>query len=446
MRKVGDVPQGLQSGNRQQMVGRLARLALVIAVMAALLGLGGGAYAGQAEKHVALVTGNNDDLNSPQAAEAERRIGAQRPDPMAVAQLDDAVAWDHAKNANSIPELQAFKHFFPNSAHVGEADKLIAALQNAADEETRRKAEVEKAKQAEEACRQEAADVADFAKARNEAALTASRAQALCPKTIATIDEALRDIRKQECVSEREQVRDVGSDLEALRKALGGFTCDAVIAATRSRISQLEQQAALVAKACDDAKYEIDNKVDAFEAGARAKLESYLTQTGCPEALNDAQQKIREIDERVSTAQEQLKEFGCYKAEPSSLRFDKETQDAVGRFQRWARLDVDTTHMTADFMQQLAAFTVEGECPGSAAPPPVASIPHEAPSQKLAPPPEQPRPVRPKRPEAVEKAERAPLYRPAPAPRLAPAPRAEPAPQAPAPASSAAKPQIFIPN
>jgi outer membrane protein assembly factor BamD (BamD/ComL family) len=118
---------------------------------------------------------------SPHVAEAERRIQELGPRPSMGATIDDASAWYTAKTSNSISELQAFKSFFPNSAHVAEADKAIAALQNAgeekkrkeaeaADEEKRREAEGEKAKQAEEACKQEASDVADFVKARSEGA------------------------------------------------------------------------------------------------------------------------------------------------------------------------------------------------------------------------------------------------------------------------------------
>ena len=200
----------------------------------------------------------------------------------------------------------------------------------------------------------------DFVKARSPDALEALRGRAACPKTIAAIDEALRQIRTQECAFERGQVRDLGSDLEALRNAVGGFACDAVVAAARSRIGQLEQQAALVAKSCDDARYEIDNKTDPAEAGAREKLEKYLTRTECPAAMADAQQRVKDIDDRVSSAQAQLKKLGCYAAEPPSRRFDKETQEAVGRFQRWARLSLDQTHLTGDLVAKLAAFTGEG--------------------------------------------------------------------------------------
>ncbi len=182
----------------------------------------------------------------------------------------------------------------------------------------------------------------------------------------------------------------------------------------------------------------MDNKTDPFEAGAREKLEKYVTRTECPAALADAQQKIKDIDDRINDAQAQLKKLGCYAVEPSSARFDKETQDAVGRFQRWAHLSVDQTHLTTDLVQKLAAFTGEGACPALAPPPPVAALP----SEKPALPREQPKPVRPKR-EPVESAESAPVRHTAPAPRPAPA-----APAAPAASSGGggAKSQIFIPN
>ncbi len=237
-------------------------------------------------------------------------------------------------------------------------------------------------------------------------------------------------------------MRDLGTDLDALKKAVAGFACDAVVAAARGRIAQLEQEAARVAKACDDAKFEVDNKIDAFAAGAREKLAAYLARTECPEARADAQQKVSDIDERVSNAQDQLKKLGCYKAEPASKRFDGETQAAIVRFQRGAKLIVDGTRLSPDFMQALAAYTGDDACPALAAIPPA-----EAPREK---PRESPR-------ERPREAPRAPLRQ-----RAEPAPRAEPrkrrleaegaAPQphraAPAPsaAPSAAKPQIFIPN
>jgi hypothetical protein len=50
---------------------------------------------------------------------------------------------------------------------------------------------------------------------------------------------------------------------------------------------------------------------------------------GVGRCATDAQQKIKDIDDRINDAQAQLKKLGCYAVEPSSARFDKETQDAV---------------------------------------------------------------------------------------------------------------------
>ena len=238
-------------------------------------------------------------------------------------------------------------------------------------------------------------------------------------------------------------MRDLGTDLDALKKAVAGFACEAVAAAARGRIAQLEQEAARIAKACDDAKYEVDNKIDGFAAGARERLAAYLTRTECPDARADAQQRINDIDERVSNAQDQLKKLGCYKAEPASKQFDGETEAAIAQFQRGAKLSVDGTRLTPDFMQTLAAYTSDDACPALASIPPA-----EAPSET---PREAPR-------ERPREAPRAPLRQ-----RAEPEPRAEPhkrrqeaegggsppprhAGAAPAAAPSAAKPQIFIPN
>ncbi len=535
-----------QTGSsRAAMMGRWARLALVFAAVLA-------AQAASASQ--ANTAGRSASPTGPGGG-AE----ARNPD-LVVAQLDDAAAWEHAKAANSLDELQAFKHFFPTSPHIAEADKAIAALQAAAEEAKRKEAEAEKAKQAaaetekrkqadaerakeaaaaaaaeeeqrkeaeaekakaaaaaataaeeqrkaaeaetakaaaaaaaaaeeqrkeaeaekakaaaaaaaaaeerrkeaeaekakaaaaeeeqrkeaakalEETCQREAADVADYVKARSADALSALRSRAACPKTFAAIDKGLRDVQAQECDSERDQVRDLGTDLDALKKAVAGFACEAVAAAARGRIAQLEQEAARIAKACDDAKYEVDNKIDGFAAGARERLAAYLTRTECPDARADAQQRINDIDERVSNAQDQLKKLGCYKAEPASKRFDGETEAAIARFQRGAKLSVDGTRLTPDFMQTLAAYTGDDACPALASIPPA-----EAPSET---PRERPR-----------EAPRAPLRQ-----RAEPEPRAEPhkrrqeaegggpaqprhaAPAAPAAAPSAAKPQVFIPN
>ncbi len=493
-----------QTGSsRAAMMGRWARLALVFAAVLAAQA----ASASQADtaRRSASATGAGG------AAEARNAD-------LVVAQLDDAAAWEHAKAANSLDELQAFKHFFPTSPHIAEADKAIAALQAAAEEAKRKEAEAEKAKQAaadeekrkqadaekakeaaaaaaaaeeqrkaaeaekakaaaaataaaeeqrkaaeaekakaaaadeeqrkeaakalEETCQREAADVADFVKARSADALTALRSRAACPKTFAAIDKGLRDVQAQECDSERDQVRDLGTDLDALKKAVARFACEAVAAAARGRIAQLEQEAARIAKACDDAKYEVDNKIDGFAAGARERLAAYLTRTECPDARADAQQRINDIDERVSNAQDQLKKLGCYKAEPASKRFDGETEAAIARFQRGAKLSVDGTRLTPDFMQTLAAYTGDGACPALASIPP-AEAPSEAPRER------------------PREAPRAPLRQraePEPAPHAEPRKRRQEAegggspqprhaaPAAPAAAPSAGKPQIFIPN
>ncbi len=508
-------------------MGRWARLALVFAAVLAAQA----ASASQAD-----TAGRSASPTGPGGGAEARNAD------LVVAQLDDAAAWEHAKAANSLDELQAFKHFFPTSPHIAEADKAIAALQAAAEEAKRKEAEAEKAKQAaaetekrkqadaerakeaaaaaaaeeeqrkeaeaekakaaaaaaaaaeeqrkeaeaekakaaaaaaaaaeerrkeaeaekakaaaaeeeqrkeaakalEETCQREAADVADYVKARSADALSALRSRAACPKTFAAIDKGLRDVQAQECDSERDQVRDLGTDLDALKKAVAGFACEAVAAAARGRIAQLEQEAARIAKACDDAKYEVDNKIDGFAAGARERLAAYLTRTECPDARADAQQRINDIDERVSNAQDQLKKLGCYKAEPASKRFDGETEAAIARFQRGAKLSVDGTRLTPDFMQTLAAYTGDDACPALASIPPA-----EAPSET---PREAPR-------ERPREAPRAPLRQ-----RAEPEPRAEPhkrrqeaegggsppprhaAPAAPAAAPSAAKPQVFIPN
>ena len=211
------------------------------------------------------------------------------------------------------------------------------------------------------------------------------RSRAACPKTLAAIDAGLRDVQAQECASERDQVRDLGTDLDALKKAVAGFTCDAVAAAARGRIAQLEQEAARVAKACDDAKYEVDNKIDGFAAGARERLEKYLTRTECPVALAEAQQKINDIDDRVSNAQDQLKKLGCYKSDPASKRFDGETQAAIARFERGVKMSVvDGTRLSPDFMQTLAGYTGEDACKVASLPPPVAAVPPETPRETRA--------------------------------------------------------------
>jgi hypothetical protein len=151
----------------------------------------------------------------------------------------------------------------------------------------------------------------------------------------------------------------------------------------------------------------------------------------------------------VSKAQALLKKQGCYPVEPASNRFDAKTQDAVGRFQRGAHLDVDPTHLTTDFMQKLAAYDGEAACPTAAPPPPpVATAPPEAPRPNVEqrpvvrrePPREPKQTIRLRRsPEAVQSAEEsAPTRHPA-----APAARPQPAPP---PSSGGAKPQIFIPN
>lgn len=381
--------------------------------------------------------------NSTHAAEADQRIGALLQPSRTAPQLDqDDAWWDRVKTSNSRKELESFKHFFPNSRHLAEADKLIAAIDSAADaqaqkaaqseqEEKRKQAEAEEAKRQEETCKREVASVADFVKARSADALTALRGRVTCPQTYAAIDDGLRAVKSQVCASERDQAREIKTDLEALRRAVVGFSCEAEIAAARSRIAQLEQDKTREATACEDAKFDIDNKIDGFEAGARDKFARYLTRTECPAALAAAQVKIAEVDDRVAAAQARLRTLGCYKAEPPSLRFDRETQDAVARFQRGAHRDVDSTHLTPDFMQTLATFTGDGACPTSTPPPPVAEREPQIPRVERRPEPV-PRIERPRvevRTEPSPRPER--RLRTEPVPNERPAPRAEPQPARP---------------
>ncbi len=75
---------------------------------------------------------------------------------------------------------------------------------------------------------------------------------------------------------------------------------------------------------------------------------------------DDATSKIADIDERVGSAQRLLAQFGCYKIEPPSGRFEKATEDALAKFEHGARLPVDLTRLTPDLLAKLQGNTGAG--------------------------------------------------------------------------------------
>lgn len=310
--------------------------------------------------------------NSPHVAEAVRKIAdlsQKSEDPWI------ELTWESVKN--DPVQLQAFMKLYPKSPHALEAARKLAALQKESADQQRRQEEADKARKADETCSEEAAEIAGFVKDHSSGGLEALRGRAACPKTVAAIDVALRDLRAQDCVAERDRVRASSNDLEALREELGALTCDAAVADAKSRIGQLEMQAAQIKKGCDDATDQVDNKIDLSEASARARLEKFTAATNCPSARDDAVGRIKEIDERVDSAQHLLAKFGCYKTEPPSGRFDKATEDAIGKFERGAHQSGDATHLTPDLLREMQGYSETGVCPAAAPPPPVASIPRE---------------------------------------------------------------------
>ncbi len=317
--------------------------------------------------------------HSPHEAEARQRIiDLQR---SAANELDEAMAWGQAKRSNKIDELSTFKFHYSTSPHVAEADQMIAALRQADQdkkrqdgERQRKQAEIEKAKVAEAACKQEAADVADIVKSRSVFALEAMRKAAACPKNISAIDVAIRDIQAQDCASERVRVRTVG-DLATLRSELGAFTCDAAAADAHARIAFLENEAkraeegaAAIAKACEDAKSEVEDRIDPLEPRARDQLLAYQKRVDCPAVVDEVETRVKEIDERVSSAQALLAKFGCYTEKAPSDRFDRATQEALGRFLRGSHLPGDEARLTPDIVQEMRGYTDTGVCPSSVRP------------------------------------------------------------------------------
>ena len=276
----------------------------------------------------------------------------------------------------------------------------------------------------------------------------------LCPTAVAAIDAAVRDVKAGEaCAAERDRVRAAGVDLDALRGVAGGLTCEAAIADARAMIARLQ-------KVCDDASAKIDGKIDIAEAGARDRLLKFAERKDCGSVRDAARAKIKAIDDRVSGAQAALAALGCYTVEPPTGRFDKPTQEAIGRFQRGAHLPVDVSHLTPDFLAKLNGAAGAGACaPPTPAQPPVASLPPPANPviEKPAPPPAvraKPAPppaVRENPPPHRREVQPAPERKPV-VPRRPPAATAEPRPirQAAPAHPPAAVPQagaaIFIPN
>jgi outer membrane protein assembly factor BamD (BamD/ComL family) len=307
--------------------------------------------------------------NSPHAAEVGKHIAAlqqeqararERQNEPKEQTLDDTAAWDHAKDSTDRAELEAFKHFFPYSSHVADADRRIADLDKSIGEQQRKQAEAEKAqkaKQAEEACRQEAADVAEFAKARSIGALDALRGRAACAKTIAAVDLALREIKTQDCAAGRDRVSKLG-DLEALRSAVTGLTCDAAVADARTKIDRLEQDAARAEKACAEAQKAVDG-IDPAEAGAHERLEKYQAGSICAPAQKTAKEKIDKVEDLVRNVQTELARLHCYMEKPASGRYDKSTQQAIARI----RVAAPEGRLTRELLNALKDRGEADACP-----------------------------------------------------------------------------------
>jgi uncharacterized caspase-like protein len=382
--------------------------------------------------------------SSPHAAEAGKQI----------ASLQQEAAWKGVGNKADLDALTAFVTFYPNSPHAAEAEKLIAMLRQTIDQRqgaagaAQQPADV--AKQAEEACNRDSAEVAKIAKLGSANALKAMRQRSgmLCPTAIAAIDVALRDIT---CQDERDRVRARGDDLVALRGIVAALTCGDSLDDARDKIALLEQdheraEKQRAEKACDDAKNEVDTRIDVADAGAREALAKFETRTDCPSVSEDAKGKTEEIDKRVSSAQILLAKFGCYKVEPPSGRFDPPTREAIGRFERGAHLTLDEAHLTADLLEKMQGNADAGVCqptapPPAPSPPPVAAIPREIPPAPATNPVRHEKAMPQSKPVAHPKA----LAETA-APRKPPPASAHSVASAPAPTSGAKPAAVFIPN
>jgi len=389
--------------------------------------------------------------SSPHAAEAEKQI----------ANLQQEAAWIGVRNKGDLGALAAFVTFYPNSPHAAEAENLIVALRRTIDQRQGAVGAAQQppdaAEKAEEACDKDSAEVAKIAKLGSANALKAMRQRSgmLCPMAIAAIDAAIRDIT---CKDEGDRVRARGDDLASLGAMVGSLTCGDSLADAKAKIALLEQdheraEKERAEKACDDAKNEVDNRIDLTDAGAGDALAKFETRTDCPSVQDDATGKIKEIEERVSSAQILLTKFGCYTAQPSSGRFDKPTRDAIGRFERGAHLTLDEAHLTADLAEKMRGNADAGGCqptapPPAPAPPSVAAIP-----PKIAPVPVtipvRHEPIQPKAtPQPKPPAGPRFAAHKVPAEPAAPAASRHPAPASARPVASApaAPPAPFIPN
>ena len=251
--------------SRAAMMGRWARLALVFAAVLAAQA----ASASQADTARRLATGAGG------GAEARNAV-------LVVAQLDDAAAWEHAKAANSLDELQAFKHFFPTSPHIAEADKAIAALQAAAEEAKRKAAEAEKAKQA--AAEEEKRKQADAEKAKEAAAAAAAaeeqrkEAEAEKAKAAAAAAAAAEEQRKEAEAEKAKAAAAAAAAAEEQRKAAEAEKAKAAAAEEEQR----KEAAKALEETCQREAADVADFVKARSADALTALRS---RAACPKTF-----------------------------------------------------------------------------------------------------------------------------------------------------------------
>ncbi len=344
---------------------------------------------------------------------------------------------EEADAAHREADRQAVEKKAREAAEAAEAQKKLAAqIEDARREEEARKKQAAEAaaKLTAEACARDQAELATLEGARQADAIQALRAHSICPAAPAAADQALKEIAAYQanlCAADQKTFARLDAKNEgALRAALDGLKCDSVRAAVSAQIAKLEDESRRMEQVCIDERAKFTS-IDAFAPSARDDLSALQAKAACPALREEITGAVKIIDERIASAQTELKRVGCYSAAPSG-RFDQTTVAALAAYLKARHASPDAPRITEGLVDELqeqdfVVCVAPNPAPatasaGSAASPALSPAPvHRQaarPSTLVKPRQEKPAGVAPEPKTVAQKA-----------PPPAPAPAAKPAPQ-----------------
>ncbi|MGO4870261.1 MAG: caspase family protein [Roseiarcus sp.] len=224
------------------------------------------------------------------------------------------------------------------------------------DEQARKQhAAADAAKLTAEACARDQSELAALRDAKQADAIQALRAHSVCPATPAAADQALKEIAAYQaklCAADQATFARLDAKNEAaLRAALDTLKCDSVRAAAQTQIAKLEDESRRQEQACtaERAKF---TAIDAFAPSARDELSALLAKPACPALRTDIPAAVKIVDERIQSAQTELKRVGCYNGAPSG-RFDQGTIAALAAYLKARHASPDAPRITEGLVDEL---------------------------------------------------------------------------------------------